>query len=83
MSRVATPDRVLASTLRRLRAERGLTLEDLAFRAGVTVSAVSRIELCRTAPGWDTVRLLADALDVSMVELSAAVESAAGGLAAR
>jgi len=78
MSREATPDRVLAGTLRRMREERGLTLQQLAFRAGITVSAVSRIELSRTAPGWDTVRLLANALDVSMVELSAAVESATG-----
>ncbi len=83
MSREATPDLVLAGTLRRMREERGLTLEQLAFRAGITVSAVSRIELSRTAPGWDTVRLLANALDVSMVELSAAVESATGQLAAR
>jgi transcriptional regulator with XRE-family HTH domain len=83
MSRQATPDQVLAGTLRRMREERGLTLEELAFRAGITVSAVSRIELSRTTPGWDTVRLIANALDVSMVDLSAAVESASGHLAGR
>jgi transcriptional regulator with XRE-family HTH domain len=83
MSRQATPDQVLAGTLRRMREERGLTLEELAFRAGITVSAVSRIELSRTTPGWDTVRLIANALDVSMVDLSAAVESASGHLAHR
>jgi transcriptional regulator with XRE-family HTH domain len=60
-----------------MRLERGITLEALAFRSGVTVSALSRIELARTAPGWDTVRLLARALDVGMVELSAAVEGRA------
>jgi transcriptional regulator with XRE-family HTH domain len=57
-----------------MREERGITCEALALRSGITVSALSRIELARTTPGWDTVRLLADALDVTMVQLSAAVE---------
>jgi transcriptional regulator with XRE-family HTH domain len=70
------PDAALAATLRRLREERSLTLEALAFRAGVTVSALSRIELARTSPGWDTVRQLAGALEVNMAQLSVAVEAA-------
>lgn len=75
MSRTARPDPALGATLRQLRCERAITLEALAFRSGITVSALSRIELGRTAPGWDTVRTLATALGVSMVELSAQVES--------
>lgn len=83
VTRQATPDRVLAAILRRMREERGITCEALALRSGITVSALSRIELARTTPRWDTVRLLARALDVSMVELSAAVESATEDPAAR
>ena len=74
MTRTSAPDRALAATLRRIREDRGITLEALAFRSGITVSALSRIELARTAPGWDTVRVIAQALGVGMVELSAAVE---------
>jgi transcriptional regulator with XRE-family HTH domain len=74
MTRSSAPDRALAGALRRMREERGITCEALALRSGITVSALSRIELARTTPGWDTVRLLARALDVTMVQLSAAVE---------
>jgi transcriptional regulator with XRE-family HTH domain len=74
MTGSSAPDRALAATLRQMRQQRAITLEALAFRAGITVSALSRIELARTSPRWDTVRLLARALDVSLVELGAAVE---------
>jgi transcriptional regulator with XRE-family HTH domain len=75
MSRSSTPDPALAATLRRMREERGISREALAFRAGVTASALARIELAHTTPGWDTVRRVAAALDVSMVELSGAIEA--------
>ena len=74
MTRPSTPDPALATTLRRMRAERGITREALAFRSGITAGSLARIELAQAAPGWDTVRLLAKGLDISMVELSAAVE---------
>jgi transcriptional regulator with XRE-family HTH domain len=57
-----------------MRAERGITREALAFRSGITAGSLARIELAQATPGWDTVRLLAKGLDISMVELSAAVE---------
>jgi len=75
MSRSSTPDPALAATLRRMREERGISREALAFRAGVTASALARIELAHTTPGWDTVRRVAGALDVSMVELISAIEA--------
>jgi transcriptional regulator with XRE-family HTH domain len=75
MSRSSTPDPALAATLRRMREERGISRETLAFHAEVTASALARIELAQTTPGWDTVRRLAAGLDVSMIELSAAVEA--------
>jgi len=75
MTRSSTPDPAFAATVRRLREERGYTREALAFRSGVTVGSLTRIELGQVVPRWDTVRLLAKGLDVSMVELSAAVEA--------
>jgi transcriptional regulator with XRE-family HTH domain len=74
VSRPSEPDQALAATLRRLRAERGLTREALAFRSGITPAALGRIELGQAVPAWNTVRRLAVGLDVGMVELCAAVE---------
>jgi transcriptional regulator with XRE-family HTH domain len=77
MNRRCTPDPVLAATLRRLREERGITREALAFRCGMTPCALARIELAQAVPGWNTVRRIAGGLDVSMVELCAAIEGRA------
>jgi transcriptional regulator with XRE-family HTH domain len=74
VTRSTSPDPALAATLRRLRAERGITRETLAFRSGITTGSLARIELAQASPGWDTVRLLAQGLDISMAELGAAVE---------
>jgi transcriptional regulator with XRE-family HTH domain len=57
-----------------LREQRGITQEQLAFDAAVTVSALSRIERGLTSPGWATVRRIARALSLSMVELGCEVE---------
>lgn len=70
------PDRLLAAILKRLREDRGITQEELAFEAGITASALSRIERGLNTPGWMTVRRLAEALEVSLVELAAHVEDA-------
>jgi transcriptional regulator with XRE-family HTH domain len=67
-------DPALAAALRRIRDQRGITREVLAIRSGLTVSGLARIEEGKVSPGWDTVRLLAKGLGVSMVDLSAAVE---------
>jgi transcriptional regulator with XRE-family HTH domain len=71
------PDLVLAALLRRLREERGMTQEQLAFDAGITSSALSRIERGLNSPGWMTVRRLANALNVSLVRLASDLEEAA------
>ncbi len=68
------PDPVLAELLKRLREDRQITQEELAFDAGITASALSRIERGINNPGWMTVRRLADALDVSLAQLAAEVE---------
>ena len=63
------PDPALAALLKRLREDRKITQEQLAFDAGITVSALSRIERGLNSPGWSTVRRIADALGVSLEEL--------------
>lgn len=75
MSRAPAPDPALAVVLRRLREDRGMTLEALAFKSGVSIGSLGRIELGRSSAAWSTVRQIADALDVSLTELAAAVES--------
>jgi transcriptional regulator with XRE-family HTH domain len=68
------PDPTLAAVLRRLRLERGATQEALAYRSGITTGSLARIELGQASPAWTTVCQIALALDVSLVELAAAVE---------
>jgi transcriptional regulator with XRE-family HTH domain len=70
------PDPALAALLKRLREERHVTQEQLAFDASITASALSRIERGLNSPGWGTVRRLAKALDVTLVEIAKAVERA-------
>jgi transcriptional regulator with XRE-family HTH domain len=75
VSRSLTPDPALGAVLHRLREERGLTQEGMAFRAGITTGTYARIELGQATPAWSTVRRIAEALGVSLVELVAAVEA--------
>lgn len=74
--RHSAPDPALAAVLRRLRLERGATQEALAYRSGITTGSLARIELGQASPAWATVREIAAALDVSLVELAEAVEAA-------
>jgi transcriptional regulator with XRE-family HTH domain len=75
MPRSSVPDPALATVIRLMRERRGLTQEELAHASGSTMGTVARTELGQSVPGWDTVRMLARALDVSMVELCVAVEA--------
>ncbi|HEV3094976.1 MAG TPA: helix-turn-helix transcriptional regulator [Solirubrobacteraceae bacterium] len=68
------PDQALATVLRQLRSERGSSQEDLGHVARVTAGSLSRIELGQASPAWITVRNIAAALGVSLVDLAAAVE---------
>jgi transcriptional regulator with XRE-family HTH domain len=69
------PDPALAAALRRLREDRSMAQEALAFRSGISTGAIARIELGQASPAWVTVRKIADALGVSIVELAVAVEA--------
>ncbi len=55
--------------LRALRKERDLTREQLAVRAGISVSAEIRYEQGRAAPGVNAAAALADALGVKVDDL--------------
>jgi transcriptional regulator with XRE-family HTH domain len=52
-----------------------MTLEALAFKSGVSIGSLGRIELGRSSAAWSTVSQIADALGVSLTELAAAVEA--------
>jgi tetratricopeptide (TPR) repeat protein/transcriptional regulator with XRE-family HTH domain len=85
---VAEPPAGFASLLRKLRREAGLTQEELAGAAGLSVRAVSYLERgAVTSPQKDTVRLLADALGLvgparAGFEAAARGRAASGGVAA-
>jgi transcriptional regulator with XRE-family HTH domain len=55
--------------IRRLRDKRALTQEELAEKAGITVTALSRIERNNAEPRPKTRRNLAEALGVDPAEL--------------
>lgn len=59
----------LARNVRRFRADRGLTLEALAARAGVSRGMLIQIEQARTNPSVGTVVRVGDALGVSVARL--------------
>jgi transcriptional regulator with XRE-family HTH domain len=75
MARDPQPDPALGTVVRRLREERGMTREGLAFASGLTVGSIARVELVQSVPGWDTVRAIAKALNVSLADLGGAVEA--------
>lgn len=61
-----------ATRLRELRVERGLTQAELAERAEVTATYVSKLEGAGAAPGIDLVEKLAVALGVGIADLVSA-----------
>jgi transcriptional regulator with XRE-family HTH domain len=73
-SRPTNTDRALGAAVRRLREERALSLEALAYKAGVTLNTITRLELAQSEPGWMTVRKVIDALDISLAELAQAID---------
>lgn len=76
MARAPAPDPVLAVVLRRLREDRGMTLEELAFKSGVSIGSLGRIERGHSSAAWSTVRLILHALDVDLHELADAIDRA-------
>jgi transcriptional regulator with XRE-family HTH domain len=70
------PDPALGSALRRLREDRGLTREAVAYRAGITTGSLARIELGQADPRFTTIRDIIAALDVSLSQLARTIASA-------
>ncbi len=64
--------------LRRLRRERGFTQTDLAEKVGAWFTAISNIERGESVPSLEMAMKLADALDVSLDELTREAPDAAG-----
>lgn len=70
MGRQPDPQPALGEAIRQLRNKRGLSQEDLAHAAGVTTGTVSTIERGNSNPTWGTVKRIAQALGVTIVELA-------------
>ena len=75
MPRAPQPDPALASVLKRLRQQHEMTQESVAWHAGIAVATLAKIENGQTVPSWDSVCRIIAALDVSLVDLAAAVEA--------
>jgi transcriptional regulator with XRE-family HTH domain len=59
----------IGDRLRTLRIRRALTQQELAEKAGISKTALNRIELNKAEPHMSTLRKLANALDVDPTEL--------------
>lgn len=70
MARGDDPQPALGTAIRELRDKRGVTQEDLAHDAGITVGTLSLIERGRSNPAWGTVKRIAKALDTTMGDLA-------------
>ncbi len=70
MGRPIDPQPALGAAIRELRTERGISQEDLAHAAGVTTGTLSVIERGKSNPAWGTVKRIAAALGVSVVEIA-------------
>lgn len=74
-----SPDPALGKVLRAIRErEPKRSQEHVGFNAGVTAATIGRMEMGVSRPEWGTVRAVADALGVSLVNLAAAIEEAEG-----
>lgn len=69
-------DMRLAHALRSMRERAGLSQEALAHKAGITVTALGRVERGRVNPGWTTLRSILTGLDASLTDLEAAIKHA-------
>lgn len=61
----------LARRVRQLRADAGLTLQQLSERSGISASALSKVENAQLSPTYDNIIRLAKGLDVDLTRLFA------------
>jgi transcriptional regulator with XRE-family HTH domain len=74
MRRSNNPQPALGAAIRALRDKAGMTQEAVAQKAGITVAHLSGIERGHANPSWAAVTAIAEALDVSIVEIARRVE---------
>ena len=72
------PQPGLGRAIKQLRAERGLSQEQLGLRAEIHPTWISHIESGRNNPAWGSVRRIAAALEVRLSELAALSEELDG-----
>lgn len=60
---------LLAKRLKEIRSEKGVSQEELAYRAEITLSQIARIETVKINPTVSTIFKIARALDVSPSEI--------------
>jgi transcriptional regulator with XRE-family HTH domain len=68
------PDKVLGAAVKTLRQAAGLSQEELAARAEVEPTLISKIEAGQADPTWGDARLIAAALGTSVDRLAELVE---------
>lgn len=68
------PQPALGKAIRQLREKQGATQEAVAHDAGITTATLGVIERGLSNPTWATVRSIAKALGVSMVDIARATE---------
>ncbi len=72
-------DRAFGLQVRVLRKARGMSLQALALRSGVSLAMISQVERGITAPSMRSLRLIAQGLDVSVQSLFRRAEAADAG----
>jgi transcriptional regulator with XRE-family HTH domain len=72
------PQPALGRAIRRLRAERDLSQEELGHLAEIHPTWISHIESGRTNPAWGTVRRIAAVFEVPLSEVVLLAESFSG-----
>jgi transcriptional regulator with XRE-family HTH domain len=67
-------DPALATVIRRLRLEQGISQETLARKADMSTGSYAKVERGKTGPAWVTVRAIAKGFGLTPVELVALAE---------
>lgn len=68
------PQPALGKAIRQLRERKGLTQEAVAHDAGVTTATLGVIERGQSNPTWATLKGIAEALSVPMIEIARQAE---------
>ncbi|MCB9558519.1 MAG: helix-turn-helix transcriptional regulator [Deltaproteobacteria bacterium] len=67
----------VGASIRHFRKQQGLTLSGVSARCGLAVSYLSRLETGRVTPKLETLRRVADALDIAIESILGVTENAA------